>query len=273
MNGKVRSGIMLTPLLVITIASTILFSFRLRAYAQLEEWIPCFIDGSNVELDYWRKNGISHINLSIEFPSTGYNVSDWGTPTIEGNNISVNAQIWCWTGVVFPVVIEKHHTYNLGSLPEGEYVFTFKIWGFPVKNTTFAVTVSSALDIEPNTIDLKDEIRWVTAYIEFLEGYNISDIDVSTIMLNVTVPVDSEAPTEVGDYDDDDVPDLMVKFDRVSVIDYITERIDWSNPERTKPLIYRVTLTVTGTLYDAMPFEGSDTIRALKFLQGYPTPT
>ncbi len=64
----------------------------------------------------------------------------------------------------------------------------------------------------------------------------------------------------------------MVKFDRETVIEYIRNNIDWSSSERTKPLIYEVTLTVTGLLYDGSTFEGSDTIRTLEFLKGHPEP-
>ena len=70
----------------------------------------------------------------------------------------------------------------------------------------------------------------------------------------------------------DGVPDLTIKFDRATVIDYIKDNIDWISPDTTKPLTYMLTLTVTG-LCDDVRFEGRDIIRCLYFLKGQPTPT
>lgn len=131
--------------------------------------------------------------------------------------------------------------------------------------------LTATVDINPETLNLKSKGKWITAYIELPEGYDVSDVNVSTVLLNDTVPAETH-PVGIGDEDGDGIPDLMVKFDRASVIDYIDENVDWSKPERTKPLICQVTLTITGMLYDGTPFEGSDTIRTLKFLKGQPQP-
>lgn len=140
MSKRVVSGIVVLKLLLVgVLASTILFSLCLRVEAQVEEWVPYVPDSSQVEIDYWKEKGISCIDVSIELPSSGYNVSDWGTPSIVGNIISVNAEIWDWTGVDSQVITTKSHTYNLGNLSPGKYFFTFKAWGFLVKTTTFIV--------------------------------------------------------------------------------------------------------------------------------------
>ena len=68
-------------------------------------------------------------------------------------------------------------------------------------------------------------------------------------MLNDKVPAELH-PTEIGDYDSDGIPDLMVKFDRQSVIDIL-------------PVGDEVNVTVTGKLFDKTAFEGSDTIRVI----------
>ena len=129
---RIVSGTMLMLMLLV---------FSLRVDVQFEEWVPYVPDANHVELDYLKENDTSYIDISIEFPSTGYNVSDWGTPTIVGNNISADAEIWDWTGVDLPMVIMKSHTYSLGKLSAGKYLFIFKAWGFHVKNTTFAVPI------------------------------------------------------------------------------------------------------------------------------------
>ena len=131
--------------------------------------------------------------------------------------------------------------------------------------------LTASVDVDPDTLNLKSEGKWITAYIQLPENYNVSDIDVSSIKLNNTIAAETH-PTGVGDDDSDGIPDLMVKFNKGAIIYYIEQNIDWSTPERTKPLIYAVNLTVTGSLNDGTPFEGTDTIRVLKFLKGHPPP-
>jgi hypothetical protein len=92
----------------------------------------------------------------------------------------------------------------------------------------------------------------VTAYVEFPEGYNVADINVSTILLNGSVPVDPSAPTAIGNYDNDGIPDLMVKFNRAQVAEYILSK---------GIVIGNVTLTITGRLNNGTSFQASDTIK------------
>jgi parallel beta-helix repeat protein len=116
----------------------------------------------------------------------------------------------------------------------------------------FVLQTETTIDFDPDALNLKSKGKWVTAYIEFPEGYNVSDIDVSSILLNGTIPVDMNAPTAIGDYDGDGVPDLMVKFNRTAVCEFILSKgIKLGN----------VTLTVSGKLRDGTEFEGCDTIR------------
>jgi hypothetical protein len=111
---------------------------------------------------------------------------------------------------------------------------------------------TTTIDVEPDPLNLKSKIQWMTVYIELPTGYDVADINVSSIMLNNTLLVDPHAPTQIGDYDDDSVPDLMVNFNRTSVSGFIL----------SKGIMYgNVTLTITGKLDDETPFEGSDAIR------------
>jgi len=116
--------------------------------------------------------------------------------------------------------------------------------------------IAATIDVDPDTLNLKSKGRWITCYIELPEGYDVSDIDRATMLLNGTISVDPfwvDKPLEsvIGDYDNDTVPDLMVKFNRAAVIEYLL------NQNKTHG---NITLTVTGELYDCTPFEGSDTI-------------
>jgi len=124
------------------------------------------------------------------------------------------------------------------------------IWKMEAPTSQLAAQV----DIDPSTLNLKSKGNWITGYIVLPEGYDVRNIDASTILLNGTVLVDPSAPTAVGDYDGDGVPDLMVKLDRTAVSDLILSQGITSG---------NVVLTITGRLYDGTMFEGSDTIRVM----------
>lgn len=105
--------------------------------------------------------------------------------------------------------------------------------------------VTATVDISMDTLSLKSKGKWITAHIELPEGYDVSDIDISTVRLNGEIQAESH-PTKIGDYDADGVPDLMVKFDRQDAIALLC--------------VGEATLTITGK-FDETPFEGTDTIR------------
>jgi hypothetical protein len=81
----------------------------------------------------------------------------------------------------------------------------------------FMLQTATVIDFDPDTLNLKSRGEVVTVYIELPEGYDVGQIDVSSIILNGTVPALAK-PAEIGDYDGDGMLDLMVKFDRASVI-------------------------------------------------------
>ena len=121
----------------------------------------------------------------------------------------------------------------------------------------YIVRIPATIDIDPDTLNLNSKGRWITAYIELPEGYNVGDIDVDSILLNDTIPVDVEAPITIEDYDSDAVPDLMVKFDRAYVMSLIIGEIE------VEEIFTWVTLTITGNLNDGTSFQGSTTIRII----------
>jgi hypothetical protein len=102
--------------------------------------------------------------------------------------------------------------------------------------------VEASVNVDPDTLNVKSKGKWVTCYIQLPEGYDVSDIDVGSILLEQTLAVQR---SEIQD----DV--LMVKFDRQALIAYL----DGMRGD--------VTLTVTGQLSDGTLLEGADTIRVI----------
>jgi len=135
-----------------------------------------------------------------------------------------------------------------------------EIVGFDGPHTATArFAVVATVDVVPNTLNLKSKAAHVKAFIELPEGYDVSEIVVSTILLNGTVAVDVGAAVELGDYDGDGVPDLMVKFSGAEVCEYIENNVDLSVLDGEKSV--DVCLTVTGELSNTIMFQGSDTVK------------
>ena len=138
---------------------------------------------------------------------------------------------------------------------------------------TLEVTVNpiaATIDFDPDTLNKKekknDKDQWVTVYIELPEGYDVWQIDGSTVLLNGTVPAylgkQGWAKTEsndanIMDHDGDGILERMVKFDKTAVKEIL-------------PVGDEVTVTVTGGVeydngYDIAlaDFEGQDVIRVI----------
>jgi len=123
-----------------------------------------------------------------------------------------------------------------------------------IRSTTFTVVapVPPAIveaRIHPETLNLRSRGRWITVEIRVPEGYRASDIDIGSIWLDNTIPVDSSGPTGVQGQK------LIVKFDRALVASFIRTKIGASTSK-----FVTVTLTVTGQISGAS-FQSSDTIR------------
>ena len=121
----------------------------------------------------------------------------------------------------------------------------------PLQVVDGPLTTEATIDFYPDTLNLESEGKTVTVYIElpFDSDYTVSDIIVSTISLNGIVIV-LDSPFEIGDYDIDTIPDLMIKFNRYEVqsILEIGEEIE---------------ILITGEFLDGRTFEGFDLIRTI----------
>jgi parallel beta-helix repeat protein len=109
--------------------------------------------------------------------------------------------------------------------------------------------IEATIDIDPDTLNLKNKGNWVTAYIELPAGYNVADINVSTLWLNDSVKAELK-PASIGDEDNDGIIDLMAKFDRPAVEDLLE-------------VSENVEITVSGSLISGTQFVGIDIIRVI----------
>jgi len=120
--------------------------------------------------------------------------------------------------------------------------------------------LTATVNIYPQALNLRSRGKWITTYIELPEGYDIHDINFSSIMLEESVPAELR-PVAIGDYDEDSIPDLMVKFDRAEIISYVLANVNMT--ELFEERFMTITLTITGYLNDDTMFMGSDTIKII----------
>jgi DNA-binding beta-propeller fold protein YncE len=145
----------------------------------------------------------------------------------------------------------------LSSTPNGQYLqieTTLQIVDGEVSPILYDLTVNTGyldatIDFDPDTLNSKSKGKWVTVYIELPVGYDVNDIDIESIMLGGVIPAETK-PTGIGDYDNDVIPDLMVKFNRSAVIDLL-------------PVGDTIYVMIYGTLGDGTPFIGTDVIRVI----------
>ena len=189
----------------------------------------------------WLKIGMLNTNPTTIDP---LRVPDGGLPAdlLTIKFTAVSDEPMDTTRVLF---INENHTFfakrvgtklpvNLEGNPHGDIILSSGL-------------LEATINIDPSTLNLKSQGQWITCYIELPAGYDVADIDVTTVLL--------ESLFEVQHSDiQDDV--LMVKFDRQDVVIYIEDILGIISGD--------VTLTVTGELTDGTPFEGSDIIEVKK---------
>ena len=122
--------------------------------------------------------------------------------------------------------------------------------------TDITCPVFMSLDLDPSTFNLNSMGNWVTGYLEPPDPFTADQIDVSSILLEGSVAVDSDAPTSLGDHDNDGITDLMVKFSRAE-LELLLSPGD------------EVPVTVTGTV-GGRCFIGQDHIRVIRAPVSHP---
>ncbi|MBU1628451.1 hypothetical protein KKB18_13865, partial [bacterium] len=113
----------------------------------------------------------------------------------------------------------------------------------------FALTydMSAEIEIDPGVFNLKSKGNFITCYIEMNDEYDANDIDQTidiTLDYNGNTFIAKTSPREIGDYDNDGILDLMVKFDRQALYTLLTAGT-------------YIDLTIKGTLTDGTNFEGT----------------
>jgi hypothetical protein len=109
-----------------------------------------------------------------------------------------------------------------------------------------ALTIPAEVDITPETLNLNRNGRWITVHIELPKGYNVTDVDESTILL------EGLFSPEWSNVEDGR---LMVKFDASGVIDYLWDRLYHMGGKAGS-----IELSVAGQLMDGTQFSGTDKI-------------
>jgi hypothetical protein len=104
--------------------------------------------------------------------------------------------------------------------------------------------------IMPFVLNLKSQGRWITAFIILPKGYNITDVDFSSIKLNGTIAAERVYSFHTR------MPFIIAKFDRQAVIDLIMS----SHPLAKRHGFTRITLAISGKLVNGTAFEGNTEI-------------
>lgn len=84
--------------------------------------------------------GMVWVDVRIDFPNSCERVGDWGTVIQALPAISVNSTCWFTPGVMcFQMIVSTNHSYQLGYLAPGAYLFQFGAWGQVVAQYPFTV--------------------------------------------------------------------------------------------------------------------------------------
>ncbi len=203
----------------------------------------------------------------VLFPIDEYNYKIVGTS--DGiYNITIalfeNGEIFAFNGCYIPTLQGTIHQYTIDwtTLSEGEEGVSIQIdvdgdgtfertitSDEELTQDEFILQTETTIDIDPDTLNINSTGTWITCYIELPDDYDVEDINISSIILNETVPAEPK-PINISDYDEDGITDLMVKFNRQDVIDILEPGDD-------------VEIKISGELLDGTKFEGIDYIKVI----------
>ena len=133
-------------------------------YAPLPQFSATTLNASNVELKAWTIGGRTSVYVKLNFLDAGFRVVDWGNPSQAGADFSVNTSVERFNGASVQAITNTAQIWDLGTIPAGNYTFTFKTSGTTAKVLNFSV---SAAPPPANPIDdAREFVRW--QYKDFL---------------------------------------------------------------------------------------------------------
>lgn len=162
-------------------------------------------------------------------------------------------------------------TFNAPAIPENgvPVTLTFQVlvtdFGGLQSTDTINVVVSakSAAMLTPqvgltslSTLTATSKGRWVSVYIELPTGYSVKDIDINTVVLDringveIVPPLYISGPIEIGDYNRNGIPELIVKFNKQELFSLLT--------------VGDSIITVSGELYDGTMFDQTNKVSYVK---------
>ena len=147
---------------------------------------------------------------------------------------------------------------DASSLAEGDYFGTLTMTtndpADPTKTMDVIFHVGTVMaadsDIDPNTLNLANNGKWMTSYVELPVEYDPADVVLETVMFNGVVLADDKFFIYEEDFNGNGIPDLMFKFSRSEIEGILMEGEE-------------VEVTVTGEIRDTIYFVATDIIRVI----------
>lgn len=142
-------------------------SYALTLAGTAPNWQPASLTSDRVEMKSWTFEGRAFVFVKLIFPDAGFGVTNWGSPVRAGNDFSADVAIERFNGASILAIKTTAQIFDLGSLPPGDYSFTFRSQGANVETLNFSVSATAP---PPNPIDglagAREFVRW--QYKDFL---------------------------------------------------------------------------------------------------------
>ncbi len=156
-----------------------------------------------------------------------------------------------------PLYSTGNYHYAPGITIEGGNSAHTRSWVDDVLAYTVPPTVRASIDLDPDTLSLKNKGKWVTAYIELPEEVDIQLVNTGSVgivavagrVLDEPIMAASH-PVGYSGHDENGVPELKVKFCRKDLQQELLPGEE-------------VSISIEGDIGETQRFEGMDTIRVI----------